>query len=91
MTAPSERAIHSDVACRRTQAVQYFARHDRNMHAGRVSGRSEYLLHVLRVLLGIQLFVLVVETSRMSAGVAPPSHTRAADLRGRQRLSTRAM
>jgi hypothetical protein len=67
MTAPSEGAIHRDVPRRRTQAAQYFARHYWNMHAGRCPAGGEDLLHVGGVLLGIQLFVLVVETSRMPA------------------------
>ena len=88
MTAPSEGAIHRDVARRRTQAVQYLARHYRNMHAGRRSAGGEDLLHVRGVLLGIQLFVLVVETSRVPAGVAPSSHALRRIIRGRQSLST---
>ena len=90
MTAPSEGAIHGDVAGRRTQAVEDFPRHDRNMHAGGCPAGGEDLLHVRCVLLGIQLFVLVVETSRVSAGVAPSPHALRRIIRGRQRLSTRA-
>ena len=68
MTAPSESAIHGDVAGRWPKAVQDFALHDRNMHAGgRPAGRED-LLHVRGVLLGIQLFVLVVKRSRIPAG-----------------------
>ena len=88
MTAPSESAIHGDVASRWAQAVQYFPRHYRNMHAGRCPARREDFLNVPGVLLGIQLFVLVVETPRMPAGVAPASHTLRRIVRGRQRLST---
>ena len=90
MTAPSEGAIHRDVARRRTQAVHYFARHYRNMHAGRCPARREDFLNVPGVLLGIQLFVLVVETPRMPACVAPASHMLRRIVRGRQRLSTHA-
>ena len=91
MTAPSEGTIHGDVPRRWTQALHYFPRHYRDMHTGRCPAGGKNFLHVCGVPLGIQLFVLVVETSGVPAGVALSALALRRIIKGRQRLSMHAM
>jgi hypothetical protein len=72
VTAAAQRAVDGHVTGYRTQDLEDFRHHDRQVHAGRgLAGRQD-LLDVRRVLLGVQFLVLLVELPRIPAGVADP-------------------
>jgi hypothetical protein len=49
--APAERAVDRDLTGVRTQTLQHFRNHDRDVHTRRRFPRREDLLHVLGVFL----------------------------------------
>src|ERR1035441_1910852 len=76
MAAVAERAIHADFARSRSEDFEDFRQHDRPVRAGGRLARGEDFLHRVGVAGGIVLLVLLLETTRVLAGV-----TRAAAMR----------
>jgi hypothetical protein len=70
VSAEAERAIDSDFSRFRDQGAQHFIDHDRAMRSCRRLTRRDDFLHVGRVAVGIQLFVLLGEPARILAGVS---------------------
>jgi hypothetical protein len=70
MTTAAERAVDRDLARFGPKAQQDLSHHDRQVHTGRrLAGREDFL-HIRRVALGVQLFVLVVEGARVAPRIA---------------------
>jgi hypothetical protein len=61
MTAAAKRAIHRDLTRAWAKTVQYLGHHDRQVYASRRLARSEDLLQVVWMLLGMKFFVLLAK------------------------------